>query len=189
MAKVYTTVFPDGTRASWRPLTWNEYGDLVRRYSKEDPDSHYTAWRFYEAAAALAVVAFIQDGVEVVADEVYAGSLFVVGQQVLRESGFIPDKELVTTQRARARARVFGDWYEEVATYIMALFRIPEEELRQWTIDRFMEYAVRAEQVIGREFPFADGGDAEPANDKVTYRIIDGKKVPVVTKADLTAMR
>jgi ribosomal protein S8 len=188
MAKLYTTALPDGSRVAWRPLTWNEFGDLTRRYSKEDVESRYTAWRLYSEAVELASVSRIQNGEEVAQDDLFAGTVVVVGQQILRESGFISDYEVIKSQRNRARNRILGDWYEEIATYIMAMFRIPEAELREWTLDRFMDYAVRVEQIVGQDL-LAPPSEEQPGANNVTYRVVNGQRIPVVTKADLKAQR
>lgn len=184
MERTYVTSLPDGTLVRWKPLTWSEYRWLIKQFGHLTQGA--AEWLLYEAVAALCVLDQDQNGHQVAIDELLAGTIQVVGQQIIQESGFVSDVELLKSHRERSRTLIHGDWYEEVLTYIMAFFRIPEKDIREWTVRQFMDYAVRVEQLLGKELPILSVEEVEQKNSQVRMTTMpDGRRIPVVTKQTL----
>jgi hypothetical protein len=186
--KTFITQFPNGDLVRWKPLTWNEYRAVIA-VSKDLTQNQIEgagAWLMYEAAAALSVLDQEQDGNQVPYGELYAGTVFIIGQQVLQETGFLIDINLIKEHKARGRAQIIGDWYEEVKSLIMATFKIPEAEIGEWTLDKFMEYTARVETIIGNEIPVIDlQEEAMKRKPKVRMAEMYGHNVPLLTKDTL----
>ena len=156
----YATGFPDGTRVMWRPLTWDEHRRLTAKFgpAPEGP----AAWLLREAAAALCILDWeVPGSPDIAYDDLLAGVVDVVGTQILRETGFSPQASTIRQLKAAAEEALSSDWYESALSYVLAAFRVDERDVRNWTVDRFMTYVVRAEQVLGREIPVLTEADLE----------------------------
>ena len=180
----YLTRFPDRTLVRWKPLSWEEYQHLIKSYGESLDGA--AGWLLCEASAAFCLLEIEQDGYAVTPDEIYAGTLFVIGRQALELTGFIPTAEKVLEGLAKARTRITSDWYESAMALICAIFHKDEDDVRKWTHKKFMDYCVRVEVVTGKPLPVSDG--SEESEDKSRRYITDpntGRKIPVLTKRDM----
>ena len=180
----YLTRFPDGTLVRWKPLNWEEYRLLVKSYGESLDRA--AGWLLCEAAAAFCLIEIEQDGLSVTPEEIYAGTLFVIGRQVLELTGFIPTAEKVRQGLAQARERISSDWYESAMSLVCAIYHKDEEDVRKWTYKKFMDYCARVELATGQPMSVVD-----PAEEEVTQKrryVTDpntGRKIPVLTKQDM----
>lgn len=182
--RVYVTEFPDGTLIRWKPLSWSEYRTLTRDYGHL-AEKGAAVWLMFDAIGRLCILDQAQAGREVEYDDLFAGVVWTVAQKILELSGFINEAGAIRDALGQARATVYGDWYEEVKGYVMAAFRVTEEEIDSWTRDKFLRYVARAEIILGREIPVEDPNEQKG---KAPVRFItdeNGNRVPVVSKQNL----
>lgn len=182
--KEYVTEFPDGALVRWRPLTWVEFKELQTQYKDVMTKGGAAEWLLLEAAASLCILGSVQhdeplDGL----DELYAGTLAIVGRSILEESGFFAVPELIEKKRNEARLKYTQDWYEEAKSYIMFLFRVTERQINNWDLDKFMEYVTRVETVIGKPLDIVNPN--EESDEPHTMTTDDGRVIPLLTKKDL----
>lgn len=184
--KEYVTEFPDGTLVRWRPLTWVEFKELKTQYKDVLEHGGAAEWLLLEAAASLCILGSVQNNQPVNdLDDLFAGSIAIVGRAIIEETGFFSSPDLIEKKRNEARAKYISDWYEEAKSYIMFLFRIPESKINKWDNDKFMEYVVRAETILGQPFKVVRPGE-EDEDEEVRYIDgPDGQKIPLLRKKDL----
>lgn len=179
----YLTRFPDGTLVRWKPLNWEEYSRLIKSFGESLDGA--AGWLLCEASAAFCLLEIEQDGYPVEPQEVYAGTLFIIGKQALELTGFIPTVDKVREGLSKARATISSDWYESALSLVCALFHKDEDDVRKWTHKKFMEYCARVEIVTGRPLTVVD--PSEESEDKSRRYVTgpDGRKIPVLTKRDM----
>jgi hypothetical protein len=179
----YLTRFPDGTLVRWKPLTWEEYRYLVKTFGESLEGA--AGWLLCEAAAALCILDHDQDGQQVEPSELYAGTVYTVGREIIELTGFVPTVENVRNSLAKAREKVTSDWYESALAIVCATFRLDEEVVRKFTHRKFMEFCARVEIVTGQPMSVVDPAEEEAKQIK-KFRIgPDGQKIPIITKQDL----
>lgn len=152
MQRVFATQFPDGTVVQWKPLTWSESRQLAKEYGHLE-SSGAAEWLLHEAAAALCVLDSQKNGEPIEFEDLYAGDIWIVGAQIINETGFLNVEEKIKDGLTRGRNLIHGDWYEEVSSYIMYIFDKTESEVKEWDKLTFMRWAARAELVLNQEFP------------------------------------
>lgn len=184
--KEYATEFPDGTLIRWRPLTWVEFKDLKKQYKYVLEKGGVAEWLLLEAAASLCILGMVQDDEPINnPDDLYAGVVSVVGRAILEETGFFSSPDLIEKKRNQARAEYLTDWYEEAKSYIMFLFRISERQINNWDNEKFMEYVVRAETILGQPFKVVRPGEEDEDDQPRFIEGPDGQQIPLLTKKDL----
>ena len=182
----YLTRFPDGTLVRWKALNWEEYRSLVKSFGESLEGA--AGWLLAEAAAALCVLDQDQDGQQVAPSDLYAGTVYVVGRQILETTGFSSTVDNVRNSLAKARERVQADWHESAMALVCATFRLDESTVRKMSHDKFMDYCAKVELVLGRPMSVVDPEEEEkPVQQFRVDRA--GRRVPVITKADLMRKR
>jgi hypothetical protein len=179
----YLTRFPDGTLVRWKPLNWAEYTHLVKSFGESLDGA--AGWLLCEAAAACCLLEIEQDGFAVEPQDIYAGTLFIIGKQALELTGFIPTVEKVREGLAKARATISSDWYESALSLVCAIFHKDEDDVRKWTHKKFMEYCARVEIVTGHPLTIVDPNDESEDKSRRYVTGPDGRKIPVLTKRDM----
>lgn len=180
MAEEYVTRFPDGTLVRWKPLSWDEYRRLTKVFGETTEGA--AGWLLCEAACGCCLLDYQQSD-QSNNDELYAGTVYTVGRQVIELTGFIPSIDNVRKGLAEARARVQSDWFETAMALVCSVFKKDEEEVRGWTFKKFMDYCARIEVVTGRPLPVDDGSEATPQQRFATGP--DGRRIPLITKHDM----
>lgn len=185
--RTYITGFPDGTLVRWRSIKWAEYKQLVRDFGEPTGLEGAAAYALCYTAAALCFLDLEQEGVQVEFDELYAGVPYVVGQQILEETGFESTRDKVTKHVGAARDFVANDFYESAKALVCVGFRKDPEEIEDWDIHKLCHYLAMLEKATGQEVQIA--GAEEEENQVTPQRYTtgpDGKPIPIITKQDLT---
>lgn len=184
MIKHYITIFPDGTKIRWKPITWGDYHAVVSQF--RNSEGWAADWLLCEAIAALCILDIEQNNKTTSIEDLYAGSIYVIGKTIIDACGFVPDPELINKQKQVHGSKIHQNWYEQVKSLIMYLFHIPESTINTWTMPEFMGYAARAEVVMQQPINVKtiDENDNEE-NTKVMYTE-DGRVIPLITKKDIT---
>lgn len=158
--KEYSTSLPDGTMLRWRPLKWGEYRKLINQF---DGYEKAATWLLYDAIAAFCLVDFqspcSRDGD---LDDLPAGTIQCLGELILQETGFVPEKDLVLKHLDKARERVSRDYYTSAVGIICVAFRYRPEEVANLTLEEFMDLLVMAEQTLKANLSIADPNQEEP---------------------------
>ena len=179
----YITRFPDGTLVRWKPLNWEEYRYLVKSFGESLEGA--AGWLLCEAAAAFCILDQEQDGEQVEHGNLYAGTTYVVGWQILKFTGFASTVENVRNSLAKARERITADWHESALAIVCATFRLDEEVVRKWSHNKFMDYCAKVELVTGQPMSVVDPAEEEAKQAKKYKVMPDGRRIPILTKDDL----
>jgi hypothetical protein len=178
----YVSRLPDGTLVRWKPLNWAEYRNLIKTFGESLDGA--AGWLLIEATAASCFLDQEQDGEQVVFDDLYAGTVYTIGRQILELTGFIPTVDKVKEALGHARERLSSDWYESAMALICVAFHKDESEIRQWDLQKFMDYCARIEFATGKEISVTDSSESDNESKKF-ITTPDGRKIPVLTKRDL----
>lgn len=184
----YTTEFPDGTLVRWRPLTWAEQKDIDRIYGRFLGQGAVD-WLYKEAIAALCIMDIESPDGQKIEDgnigEIYAGTIEVIGQAILEEASFLGTVDNLKRHYIVAKNKVFSNYLDTLKPIIIALFKVTEQEMAEWTINDYMKYIIWAEVVTGQDY----SPKAPEENKKTKHRRMidgpDGRKIPLLTKEDL----
>lgn len=181
MEREYITSLPDGTVVRWKSLTLSEYRKLQRDFGNLKGSRE---WLLYEAAAVACILDAEQPaGTSVEFGELLAGTVQIIGYQVLEKTGFVNKVSHIRERLSDGRGAVLGDWYEEAKAYILSLFRVTEEEVNSWDVHKLMRYAARCEILLGKELPVVDY-EEEQRKKQRRHRMTDvgGQRIPLLTK-------
>lgn len=188
MQEEYVTSLPDGTLVRWKPLIWSEYKALIKQFG--DNLDGAAGWLLCEATAALCFLDHDQDGQQTDYPNLYAGTIYSVGRQILELTGFISTTEKVKLGLGQARERVMADWYEAALALVCAVLHKDEEEVRGWTLKKFMHHCALVEIATGKQLPIVEENEQDNKNTNRKYMMTqDGRKIPVLTKQDLRRQR
>lgn len=187
MNEEYVTRLPDGSLVRWKPLSWAEYRHLIRTHG--DSLKGAAGWLLCEAAAALCFLDHDQDGHQVEFPDLYAGTVYSVGRQILEKTGFISTGEKVRQELAAARESVMSDWYEAALALVCAVFRKTEEEVREWSLRKFMHHCALVEIATGKQMPVVDETDKDEQKPTHYKTLPDGRKIPLLTRRDMERRR
>lgn len=172
MIKEYVSQFPDGTHVRWRPLTWCEYKALTKQFGDLQGVAR---WLLFEAAAALCVLDVEGPDGQDTWSEAFAGTIAIVGSQILEESGFDPSLEKINSRLNHYRAVVENNFWESALAVVSHAFHYKTEELDTWTLDKLSYHIVLAEQLGLKISP-------KPVGEEQKFIEQDGKRIPLISK-------
>lgn len=182
----YITEFPDGTLVRWRPITWAEHKEVDRLYSQYIGQGA-AEWLYKEAIAALCIMEAQDPSGEIHEDigELPAGVIEVVGTAILNDASFLGTVDQLKKHYVKAKNEIFSSYLETLKPVIMALFKITEQEMAEWTIDKYMKYIIWAEVVTGQDYMPKAPEETKGKRHRQMIDGPDGRKIPLLTREDL----
>jgi hypothetical protein len=182
----FITRLPGETLVRWKPITWEQYRVLISVYGTSLDEA--AGWLLCEAAAAICFISLEQEGTAVEFEDLYAGTIYVVGRQIIETTGFISTVPKINENLGRAREAIQSDWYESAKAVVCVTFRLEPEEVEKWSLKKFMHYVAMIETATGQQFPVIDPEEEKAGSQK--FKVMpDGRKIPILTKDDLRRKR
>jgi hypothetical protein len=177
----YFSEFPDGTQVRWRPIKWGEFKSLKGQY-KEITGA--ATWLLLEAVAARCIIDFISpDGIEDY-DDLPAGTVSVIGEQILDQTGFMPMTDFINEKLGQYRAE-FNPYYDTMVARISHYFHFRPEELLDWDLPRMMYHILLLES-LGMQ---VNAVDKDKVEKQPTMQGPDGRIIPLITKDQVKRTR